>query len=177
MNRSNSSNFGSEGIYYYVSAKYHSIEPSVFETREQLRDYEINVCEKVINGCRVSEGAFDKKEREIIADLTKRGYLHRTENGESDFEVTIPHYTAEQEAMRHEQAKAAVAPVYDEFMACADELYEYWLKQIPERLRPTAPVFYPSHHLLAVCMEKALHEGLIKLPKEPYCECLIQRSY
>lgn len=170
-------NCGSDGTYYYINTSYW-IEPKVFQTPGcgLLWDYEINVCEKIINGCRTAEGAFDQKEREIVADLAERDYLRRTENGESDFEVTIPHYTAEQTKERNVQAQAAVEPVYEEFMTCADELYRHYLEHIPEKFRPFAPHHRSEKRLLAVCLELAFHDGLITLPTEPYCEFLIQRE-
>ncbi len=168
-------NSGSDGTYYYMNIGYR-MEPDVFEVRGLLRDDEINICEKILNGCRVSEGAFDKRERESILRLTERGTLCRTEDGESDFEVTIPHYTAEQAKERYRLAKEALSPVYEDFMACANELHEHFRSHIPERFRASAPCFHPAKRLIASCLELALRDGLIRLPTEPYCEFLIQHD-
>ncbi len=168
-------NSGSDGTYYYMNVQYR-MDPNIFQIGRFLRDDEINVCEKVLNGCRVSDGAFDEAEQEIILRLTERGCLRRTENGASDFEVTIPHLTCEQAKEQQERAKTAAAPVYEEFMACADELYEHFQNQIPERFRMFAPKYHPAKRLIAACLERALREGLIELPKEPCCEFLIQHD-
>lgn len=168
-------NFGSDGTYYYMNVQYR-MDPNIFQIGRLLRDDEINVCEKVLNGCRVSDGAFDEAEQEIILRLTERGCLRRTENGASDFEVTIPHLTCEQAKEQQERAKTAAAPVYEEFMVCADELYEHFQNQIPERFRMFAPKYHPAKRLIAACLERALREGLIELPKEPCCEFLIQHD-
>lgn len=163
-----SGNISSGGTYGYKTVRF-DIKPRVFDFHDLLWDYEISVCEAIINDSRT---AFDGKQLETAASLIERGYLCRS--GDGTLEVAIPHFTkAEADGMKR-SAREVFRPLEDEFGARLGMLETYCSSHIPVHVREDF-TGGKGGMLLAACFGLALERGLLRRPAGKWCEWLEQK--
>lgn len=142
--------------------------PHGFGFRNMMYDNQINICSDIFDGKDISD-------EKSAAELIKKGFVIRRENGE--LFVTVPAFTREQKAELDKAAEDNFTPIIDDYTTAVKSFISGYKELFPKHLeddaqRQCARFFFGFYDTIA---QHCAETGILARPHNEWiCDVLIQ---
>ena len=140
-----------------------------FTYRKFLFDYELDVCQRVLQG-----RPLDKKQQEIAAALIAKGFLTQGENGK--LTCTVPVLTKAQMDLFAQNAMEVFADVLPDYSQKTKAYVDGYVKYFPKHLRDAALMngYYIFGAMFKAIANDWVRQGKVVIPPGAVCDALIE---